>query len=61
MRETSANPSHIINTYDEVHQLEGQSIVVSLGMLNLLQDYEQTEQDKDKAKQNEEPTTSCAN
>ena len=37
MRKTFANPSHIINSND-VHQLEDQSIVVSLAMTNLLQD-----------------------
>ena len=61
MRETFASPSHIVNSYDEVFQLEDQSIVVSLAMTNLLQDSEQTQEDKDDAKQNEELTTSCAN
>jgi hypothetical protein len=61
MRETFANPSHTINSYDEVHQLEDQSIVVSLAMPTLLQDYEQKLEDKDDVKENEELTTSCAN
>ena len=61
MRETFASPSHIVNSYDEVFQLEDQSIVVSLVMTNLLQNSEQTQEDKDDAKQNEELTTSCAN
>ena len=60
-RETFASPSHIVNSYDEVFQLEDQSIVVSLAMTNLLQNSEQTQEDKDDAKQNEELTTSCAN
>ena len=58
MRKTFANPSHIINSND-VHQLEDQSIVVSLAMPNLLQDYEQTQKDKDDAKENEVPAASC--
>ena len=44
-----------------MHQLEDQSIIVSLAFPNYLQDYEQTQEDKDDAKQNEELTTSCAN
>ena len=47
MRETFASPSHIVNSYDEVFQLEDQSIVVSLTMANLLQDSEQMQEDKD--------------
>ena len=61
MRETFVSPSHIVNSYDEVFQLEGHSIVVSPTVPNLLQDSEQTQEDKDDAKQNEELTTSCAN
>ena len=61
MRETFANPYHIVNSYDEVFQLEDQSIIVSLAMTNLLQDSEQTQEDKDDGKQNEELTTSCEN
>ena len=61
MRKTFANPSHIVNSYDEVFQLEDQSIIVSLTMTNLLQDSEQTQVEKDDAKENEELTTSCAN
>ena len=38
MRETFDSPSHIINSYDKVFQLEDHSIVVSLAMTNLLQD-----------------------
>ena len=61
MRETFSSPSHIVNSYDEVFQLEDQSIVLSLAMTKLLQDSEQTQEDKDDAKQNEELTTSCTN
>ena len=61
MRETFANPYHIVNSYDEVFQLEDHSIVVSLAMPNFFQDSEQTQEDKDDVKQNEELTTSCAN
>ena len=61
MRETFANPYHIVNSYDKVFQLEDHSIVVSPAVPNLLQDSEQTQEDKDDAKQNEELTTSCAN
>jgi hypothetical protein len=61
MREIFANPSHIISSYDEVHQLEDQPIIVSLAMPNLLQDYKQKPEDKDDAKENEEHKTSCAN
>ena len=61
MRETFSSPSHIVNSYDEVFQLEDQSIVLSLAMTKLLQDSEQTQEDKDDAKENEELTTSCVN
>ena len=61
MRETFVSPSHIVNSYDEVFQLEDQSIIVSLAMTNLLQDSEQMQEDKNDAKGNEELTTSCAN
>ena len=61
MRETFANPSHIIHSYGGVHQLKDQSIFVSLAMPNHLQDYEQTQEDKDDAKEIEELTTSWVN
>ena len=61
MRETFANPYHIVNSYDEVFQLEDHSIVVSPTVPNLLQDSEQMQEEKDDTKQNEELTTSCAN
>ena len=38
MKENFVNPSLVINSNDEVFQLEDQSIVVSLAMTNLLQD-----------------------
>ena len=44
-----------------MHQLEDQSILVSLAFPNHLQDYEQTQEDKDDAKEYEELTTSGAN
>ena len=47
MRENFVNPSLVINSNDEVFQLEDQSIVVSLAMANLLQDSEQMQEDKD--------------
>lgn len=61
MRENFANPSHIITSYDEVHHIEYQSIVVSLAMPNLLQDYEQKQEAKDDANDNEELTISYEN
>ena len=47
MKENFVNPSLVINSNDEVFQLEDQSIVVSLAMANLLQDSEQMQEDKD--------------
>ena len=47
MRENFVNSSLVINSNDEVFQLEDQSIVVSLAMANLLQDSEQMQEDKD--------------
>jgi len=47
MSENFVNPSLVINSNDEVFQLEDQSIVVSLAMANLLQDSEQMQEDKD--------------
>ena len=41
MRETFVNAPPALNSYDEVHNLEDQSIVVYLAMTNLLQDSEQ--------------------
>ena len=47
MRETFVNATPALNSYDEVHKLEDQSIVVSLAPPNLLQDSEQKKEDKD--------------
>ena len=41
MRETFVNPPPALNSYDEVQNIEVQSIVVSLATPNLLQDSEQ--------------------
>ena len=40
MRETFVNPPPALNSYDEVQNIEVQSIVVSLATPNLLQDSE---------------------
>ena len=47
MQETFVNAPPALNSYDEVHNLEDQSIVVSLAPPNLLQDSEQKQEDKD--------------
>ena len=41
MRETFVNPPPALNSYDEVQNIEVQSIVVSLATPHLLQDSEQ--------------------
>ena len=41
MQETFVNAPPALNSYDEVHNLEDQSIVVSLAPPNLLQNFEQ--------------------
>ena len=61
MRETFVNTPPALNSYDEVHNLEDQSIVVSLAPPNLLQDSEQKQEDKDDMDKNEELTSSCEN
>ena len=61
MRETFVNASPALNSYDEVYNLEDQSIVVSLAPPNLLQDSEQKEEDKDDMDKIEELTSSCEN
>ena len=61
MRETFVCSPSALNSYDKVHHLEEESLVIPLAMTNLLQDSEQTQEDKDCAKENEELTTSCAN
>ena len=60
MRETFVNAPPALNSYDEVHNLEDQSIVVSLAPLNLLQDADQKQEDKNDMEENEELTSSCA-
>ena len=44
MRETFASPSQIVNSYDEVHQLDN-SLVIPPTMPNLLQDHLQKSED----------------
>ena len=61
MQETFVNTPPALNSYDEVHNLEDQSIVVSLAPPNLLQDSEQKQEDKDDMDKNEELTSSCEN
>ena len=61
MRETFTNPPPTLNSYDEVHQLEDRSIIVSLVPPNLLQDYEQKQEIKDDKEENEGLTSSCEN
>ena len=48
MRETFVNPPPALNSYDEVRNIEDQSIVVSLATPNLLQDADQKQEDKNK-------------
>ena len=50
MRETFINPPSTLNSYNKVHHLEEESVVVPLAMTNLLQDSEQMQQDKDDTK-----------
>ena len=59
MRETFINPPSTLNSYNKVHHLEEESVVVPLAMTNLLQGnvYER----EDDVEENEELTTSCAN
>ena len=58
MREFFVNPPPALNSYNEVHNLEDQSIVISPSRPNLLQDCEHKQEDKDDEKENEELTTS---
>jgi hypothetical protein len=53
-----------LNSYDEVHQLEDRSIIVSLGTLappNILQNSKQKQDATDDKEENEELTSSCEN
>ena len=61
MRETFVNAPPTLTSYDEVHNLEDQSIVVSPAPPNLLQDSEQKQEDKVDMDKNEELTSSCEN
>ena len=61
MRETFVNPPPALNSYNEVQNIEDQSIVISLATPNLLQDAEQKQEDKDGMDKNEELTSSCEN
>ena len=61
MRETFVNPPPALNSYNEVQNIEDQSIVISLATPNLLQDSEQKQEDKDGMDKNEELTSSCEN
>ena len=61
MRETFVNPPPALNSYNEVQNIEDQSIVISLATPNLLQDAEQKQEDKDDMDKNEELTSSCEN
>ena len=61
MQETFVNAPPALNSYDEVQNIEVQSIVVSLATPHLLQDSEQKQEDKDDMDKNEELTSSCEN
>ena len=61
MRETFVNPPPALNSYNEVQNIEDQSIVISLATPNPLQDAEQKQEDKDDMDKNEELTSSCEN
>ena len=61
MRETFVNAPPTLTSYDEVHNLEDQSIVVSFAPPNRLQDSEQKQVDKDDMDKNEELTSLCEN
>ena len=59
MQETFVNPPPVLISYDEVHHLEEESVVIPLAMTNLLQDniYKR----EDDMEENEELTTSYSN
>ena len=59
MREKFVNAPPTLNSYDEVQNIEDQSIVVSLATPNLLQDADQKQEDKNDMEENEELTSSC--
>jgi hypothetical protein len=59
MRQTFVNPPPVLNSNDEVHHLDDQSIVIPLAMANLLQDTVQNRGHN--MKENEVLTASCQN
>ena len=59
MRETFVNPPPVLTSYDEVHHLEEESVVIPPAMPNLLQD--NVEKSKDAVTENEKLTVSCEN
>ena len=59
MRETFVNPPPILTSYDEVHHLEEEFVVIPPTMPNLLQD--NVEKSKDDVTENEKLTASCEN
>ena len=59
MRETFVNPLSVLTSYDKVHHLEEESVVIPLAMTNLLQD--NVHKREDDMEENEELTTSYAN
>ena len=61
MREKFVNAPPTLNSYDEVQNIEDQSIVVSLATPNLSQDADQKQEDKNDMEENEELTSSCEN
>jgi hypothetical protein len=61
LRETFVHPPSTLYSYDEVNNLEDQSIVVFLAPPNLLQVFEQKQEGKDDMEENEVLPSSCAN
>ena len=59
MRETFVNAPPVLTSYDEVHHLEEESVVIPPAMPNLLQD--NVEKSKDAVTENEKLTVSCDN
>jgi hypothetical protein len=59
MQETFVNPPPVLTSYDEVHHLEEESVVIPPAIPNLLQD--NVEKSKDDVIENEKLTASCEN
>ena len=59
MWETFVNLPPVLTSYDEVHHLEKESVVIPPAMPNLLQD--NVEKSKDAMTENEKLTVSCEN